>query len=101
MITLFVQSLATARLLKLLVEEAGPWKVFERFRTFVGIDAYGGHDEDNQLAGLFSCPWCLGLWLALVVFLTYKCIPWAIYVLAIAELGCLLNTVVDRLEHGG
>ncbi|MBC8459297.1 MAG: DUF1360 domain-containing protein [Deltaproteobacteria bacterium] len=99
MLSIFVQSLAIARLLKLLVEEEGPWKVFERFRSAIGIDAYGGHDEDNQLAGLFSCPWCLGLWVAPVIFITYKCIPWAVYILAVAELGGLLNSLADRLLY--
>ena len=99
MLSLFVQSLATVRLLKLLVEEQGPWKIFERFRTFIGIDAYGGYNEDNQLAGLFSCPWCLGLWVAPIIFVAYRYIPWAICILAIAELGCLLNSLSDRLEN--
>ena len=100
MLALFVQSLATARLVRLLVEEEGPGKVFEGLRTAIGIDAYGGHDEDDQLACLFSCPWCLGLWVAPIIFITYKFVPWAVYVLAIAELGCLLNSLVSRLEYG-
>lgn len=100
MIDIFVQSLALACVVRLFTQEDGPWKVFERFRTLIGIGAYGEYDEDKMLAGLFSCSWCLGIWVAPVVFITFKYIPWAIYILAIAELGGLLNLLAERLTYG-
>ncbi len=99
MIDLIVQALALSRLLRLFTEEDGPYNIMGRFRQAIGIDAYGGHDEDNQLAGLFACSSCLGIWIAPVIFITYRYLPWAVHILAIAALGGLLNALADKLMY--
>ncbi len=99
MIDLLVQGLALARLLRLLTEEEGPYKVFEKMRAAVGIDKFGAHDENRMLAGLFSCYWCLSIWVGTVVFIAYKFVPSVIYILAIAMLGSLLNALADKLMY--
>ncbi len=99
MLDLFVQGLALARLLRLLTEEEGPWGIFEKTRVAVGISKYGEYDETRMLAGLFSCYWCLSIWVGTVVFIVYKFVPSVIYVLALAMLGSLLNALADKLMY--
>lgn len=52
--------LATTRLAKLISEEAGPWRLAERLRSWVaaryGLDSW-------QFEGV-SCPLCVSFWLA-------------------------------------
>lgn len=58
--------LATWRTSSLLVNEAGPWDVFLRLRKLMGIQ----HDQQKRItiipdgffASLFSCIWCISLW---------------------------------------
>ncbi len=99
MLDLLVQSLAIARLLRLLTEEEGPWNVIEKFRTAIGISKYGEYDENRTLAGLFSCHWCLGIWVSPIVFITYKFVPFVIYVLAIAQLGSFMNAITNKVIY--
>lgn len=53
-------SLATWRMASLLVNEEGPFRVFERIREWVGIR--GPEVPDRFLAGVLSCVWCCSLW---------------------------------------
>lgn len=99
MINLLVQCLALARLLRLCVNEDGPYGVLEKFRRAIGVNEYGG--ASNELGGLFTCHWCLGIWLAPIIFVLYKysATQWIVYVLAVAQGGSLVNAIVDRLMN--
>lgn len=79
MITLIIKSLALARLVNLIVNEEGPLEIFSRLRLLV---------RDTKLEELVNCPWCLGIWLAPIVYFLPH---WICYILAIAELGCLIH----------
>lgn len=59
--------LATWRVSALLVYEDGPWAVFTRLRTLIGIPPEGGRIE-GFLPLLFSCIWCISPWVAVVVW---------------------------------
>jgi hypothetical protein len=67
---LFVLSiLATWRITSLLVMEEGPFDMFARLRSFVGVQ-YDDHSNpygENALSKIFSCVWCMSVWVALVV----------------------------------
>lgn len=60
----------------MLYEEDGPYRMFLQLRSWAGIshkvesDAAGDVKvitlvEDNMLAGLLSCPYCISVWLAI------------------------------------
>jgi len=98
----FVQSLATVRLLYLLIEEDGPYKAFERFRRLVGINEYGGYDKNNQLAGLFACYLCLGVWLSLLIVFLYNLHTityWIVWCLAVAQGSAFIYALFDRINQ--
>lgn len=93
----FVQSLALARLLRLCTEDEGPYGILEKFRRLIGIDERG--DYSNELAGLFSCYRCLGIWLvSAIVFLymnpyTY----WIVWCLAVAQGASFIYASMDKI----
>ena len=66
MIEAILAAFAGWRLALLLVSEQGPWDVFERLRTRVGIPPQGqaGEIPSNPLAGVLSCVWCCSVWTA-------------------------------------
>ena len=99
MLDLFVQSLALARLLRLLTEEEGPWKILEKFRAAIGINAYGGYDENRMLAGLFSCFLCLSIWVAPIVTILYVTpyTQWIVWCLAVSQTGCLIYSLMNHM----
>lgn len=76
--------LATWRLTALLILEDGPFRIFTNLRDAVGA---GLMDDDDcpltQLGGLFSCFWCMSVWVAtgLVIvaapLLPALCFSWA------------------------
>ena len=79
-LNLIVDILAVFRLTELLVKDEGPFQIFERFRRFLGRNAYRS-ELHKTVADAFNCVFCLGLWVAvLVLFLPRK----IRYVLAIA-----------------
>lgn len=52
--------LATWRLSSLILYEEGPFAIFERVRTRAGVNRPG---EVTSLATLFSCMWCMSVWI--------------------------------------
>ncbi len=89
--------LAAWRMTALLTYERGPFDVFMRFRQLLGFD----HDEKgeptewpgNTLARAFSCPWCLGLYMAVVAWAFWEYVNSTV-VLVIAASAVLV--VVER-----
>lgn len=99
MIDFLVQFLALARLLRLCVEDEGPYMILEKFRRLIGIDEQGNYT--NELGGLFSCYRCLGIWLVpAIVFLymnpyTY----WVVWCLAVAQGASLVYALFNKLQY--
>lgn len=54
-----VFGLATWRVSSLITRETGPFRIFERVRTRAGVYEVG---EISGLAELFSCVWCMSVW---------------------------------------
>lgn len=74
-----IYGLATWRISSLLVNEAGPWEIFLRLRRLMGIEHDKGKQKtiipDGFFAGLFSCIWCMSLWVGLGFFLSAQVWP--------------------------
>lgn len=64
-----VLSLASWRITSLLVNEGGPFDIFARFRGFIGVyyDEYSNVHGKNVFAKAFTCVWCLGFWISLMI----------------------------------
>ena len=97
MLDVLLQSLALARLLRLLIEEDGPFKLLARFRKAIGINEFGG--ANNELGGLFSCHLCLGIWMAPVIVLLYHYFPMIVWCLAVAQGAGLVYALMERVMY--
>lgn len=60
-----ILGLATWRLSSLLVNEEGPFYMFTRLRSWAGVYEEG---EMRQTALLFSCLWCMSVWVAFALY---------------------------------
>ena len=78
-----VYALATWRVSSLLVDEAGPFRMFIRLRELVGIT----HDMDDNVAmipdrflpGILSCVWCVSIWVGLFWTIMYLFCDYSLY----------------------
>lgn len=90
-----ILSLAIWRISNLLIEESGPYTVLELFRYQIGIryNEQGFVYATNELAELFSCHFCLSIWLGILAAISYffypaltywLCLPFALSTLSLA-----------------
>lgn len=96
--------LACWRLSNMIVDEEGPWLIFERLREWIGVDEeYEGlYPEDEWYKKIFECVWCCSVWVALGITLVYAFYPGAALLLclpfAISALAILAHQLVNRLQ---
>ena len=59
---------ACYRLTQLITIDDGPLEVFKWLRVMAGVYDRGpkGHPQ-RMLGKLYGCPWCIGVWVALVI----------------------------------
>lgn len=62
--------------------EGGPWDVLHKFRHLIGVrfDEHSNAFGRNMFAEMFTCIYCLGFWVSLIVFLI-SLIPYGYYAL--------------------
>ncbi len=83
-----VSGVAAWRIASLLVRERGPYAVFERLRNQLSnweINRDGDTFEKvpaNEWAHVFSCVWCLSVWVTVPVFVISFVSPYAVAMLA-------------------
>ena len=88
-------ALATWRVTSMLVQEDGPFTIFRRVRRLWGIQ----HDDtgcifnvpDNNMAKLFSCQWCMSVWIGPALYGLWFIAPVAILLLAISAGAILIQ----------
>lgn len=72
---LIVAAFATFRLAELLCIDDGPGDVFFRLRVRLGVYDLVEIGDDRKPATwhgrLFACPWCLGMWIALLLAVVF------------------------------
>jgi len=76
----------------LLTEDIGPFEVFRRIRDVAG--ASNSWENRGEIGRMLSCPYCVSVWAALVLFLCiYFYEPaWAIlYILAASAVAALIE----------
>lgn len=90
---LIIVSLAVFRLIRLFVYDS----VTSYIRDYLGkLDAGPG----KTLSDLLSCPWCTGVWTALLVSFFYFLSPLAwfpIFVFALAGAGAYLQIIINKI----
>lgn len=91
-------SLACYRLVNLIVRDEGPFSVFHRFRILTGVYDYDKQGRPQSAIGrLVSCPYCLGVWVAIPLAVIGNGLEWytLVYWLAIAGLQSFLQGVSE------
>lgn len=91
-----ILALATWRLSSLLVNEDGPFKVFYRLRTRAGVYKQG---ELSQVAELFTCIWCMSIWVAALLSQVRRLPSQALALSAAAIFLDLLRAKVDTTQR--
>ena len=83
-------ALATFRVTRLMVYD----KITRWFRDLF----VGGWGPFATIADLLQCPWCIGIWGALVIIFVYSVFPWGwlfVFFLAMAGAGSLLQVIAN------
>ena len=90
-----IVSLATFRLIRLFVYDTVTSYIHDYLRKF-------DRGPKKTLKSLLSCPWCTGIWMALLVGFLYFLSPvtwFFIFVLALAGAGTFIELVIERIER--
>jgi len=91
---LFIMSLATYRLTRILVFD----KIFKLFRDF--IRSRSGWKVFYVIREIITCPWCAGVWVAMTIVIFYYFIPFGklfIYILAISGVASFFVVLVNNI----
>lgn len=100
---LFVLALATWRISNLLVNEAGPFDVFEWLRAEFGIRWDIDKEEhfvlpvkDNVIGRILLCVYCTSMWVALFVWACFRLAPNIAFILALILAMSAITCLIDR-----
>lgn len=85
--------LATWRASAIVVNENGPAHIFARVRTRAGVYKPG---EMSSLAELFSCVYCMSVWMGAAVLFLFYTVPLAVYALALSAGAIIVDHLVAR-----
>lgn len=90
--TLAIYILAVWRVSSLLVEELGPWQIFDRIRKL---------SIRLRLDGAFSCVWCMSVWVAALMVVAHVLAPLAaFYGASILALSAGAIVIQEIVNHG-
>lgn len=85
---LLLNGLACYRLARLITKESGPFDVFHYLRSAVGVYDFGADGRpQSSLGKLFDCPYCTGVWVALILALLPKCKMQQLFISWVAVAG--------------
>lgn len=78
-VEIILLSFAVWRVTSLIAQEKGPFGIFERLREKVGISHYASGEvceiPDKFFCELFSCVWCLSVWVSAGFVIAYIFLP--------------------------
>jgi len=102
LIDLLILGLATWRLSSLLVNEDGPWEIFARMRTMVGI-RYNEQSlpyATTALSELFTCVFCMSVWMGFLLTAVYwLSSKWTILIMSPFALSAIA-VIIERVVSG-
>ncbi len=99
LIRLVLAAFAVYRLAGLFALDVGPFGVFERMRAWAGRRAAGApkYSAAWSLAEGLHCPYCLGVWLAVPVWLLYRSKSrWGDFVLGVLGIAGMQSFLEGR-----
>lgn len=110
-LALVLIAVATWRVSYMLVLEDGPADIFLRLRGAIGVDQYeDAATEDiskwpfwrSFLAGLFSCIYCMSIWIGtfFAIFYAPNIGAWVLYSLGASSAAIFINLVHEKMSHG-
>lgn len=102
LVYLLVSGLAVFRLAEMLVLEDGPGQIFMRLRSWFNRGSFVDFSLRRQISGVFSCVYCMGVWLALIpplFFASTSLSDFVLFWLAIAGLQSILAAQFGRQRH--
>lgn len=95
---LIILSFACYRLAQLIADDDGPLSIFGRLRRWIDNQAKAEQENGHGLiwqsiADGINCPFCVGVWIAIVLGVVYSGIEWytLVYILAIAGIQSWLE----------
>ena len=102
MINIMILGLAGWRIASLLYVEKGPFNIFVKLREKIGIEHYDDDTPyvypDSFFSSLFSCMWCLSVWVSGTMVLAYIFLPvitiWFALWLALSTIIILLDRIL-------
>ncbi len=100
-VELFILGLAVWRLTSMIVNEDGPFYLFERFRYKIGIrrSETGSQFGTNVIAEALSCVWCSSVWVSGFVLAMFVVTPRLTLIvsliLTLSSIAILIEKVVD------
>lgn len=84
--------LAGYRLASLLVNEAGPWNIFERLRDkIIPVGEVKGF-----LPGVLICIWCCSVWTTLASYILWLIEPTAVIIIAAMTIPMAVDKFINR-----
>lgn len=86
MLELIAIGLAGWRIANLIVAERGPFAVFERLRTQLGVPVIG--EPEGFFPELFSCVWCCSVWSCTAAWIMWSI--WPAPVILVAAMGAAI-----------
>lgn len=87
-----VVGLGAWRLASLMVNEEGPFGLFERMRAWAGVPRVGIQEPMPFFGGLLSCVWCCSMYSAAALWAVWHYLPAGALWLAAAAIA----PIVDR-----
>ena len=100
---LLIAALATWRLSSLLVnqKEAGPRKILFKIRDWAGVYELDEDDEPlTDLGRLFSCIWCLSMWVAVPVAIMAVSPIWVLLIpLALSAAVIIIHECIQNSRN--
>jgi len=99
LLDILIIGLASFRTAQLFCVDDGPYDVFKIIREDLKSLSVNGSLYRNLYA-LIQCPYCLGIWFAIIFYLMYMVnfLRFPVHILAIAGVQTLLQTVSGRFE---
>lgn len=103
MLELIILGLATWRISHMIVNEEGPYEIFDKLRYKVGVQ----YTEDlepfgwNPIAEIFICVYCMSVWVGGVLFLFDALLGWSWIGIpfALSAFGIIVHEVIGRLQN--
>ncbi len=90
--TVLIVGLASWRIANMLVDEDGPFDIFERLRQAAGLRP---GEVNGFLPELLSCIWCTSVWTTVLVFLLWVIEPVGVMILAAMAIPPIVHRITQ------